>query len=145
VKEPIWIEELDALALHGRLLALYGGAGGVRAHGLLQSALARPRQLRAYGHDPDIFELAAAYAVGIVRNHPFTDGNKRVGFLIGVLFLEINGYRFNAPEEDATQAVMALASNTMDEASFAAWMRTNSRRQPRPVKRKRSAPSTIVR
>jgi len=133
VKEPVWIEERDALALHGRLLALHGGAGGVRDQGLLQSALARPKQLRAYGDDPDIFELAGAYTAGIVRNHPFIDGNKRVGFVIGVLFLEINGYRFTALEEDATQAVMALASGSMDEASFAAWMRANSR----PVARRR--------
>jgi death-on-curing protein len=127
VKELIWIEERDVLALHGRLLALYGGADGLRDPGLLQSALARPRQLRAYGDNPDIFALAAAYTFGMVRNHPFIDGNKRVGFLIGVLFLEINRYRFNATEEDATQAVMGLASGLIDEGSFAAWLRGNAR------------------
>lgn len=127
MKEPIWIEERDALALHGRLLALHGGASGVRDQGLLQSALARPRQFRAYGPGPEIFELAAAYTAGSVQNRPFVDGNKRVGFVIGVLFLEINGYLFRAPEEDATQAAMALASDAMNEASFADWMRNNSR------------------
>lgn len=69
--------------------------------------------------------MAAAYAAGIVRNHPFIDGNKRTGFLVGVLFLEMNGYRFTAPEEDATQAVLGLAAGTLDETAFAAWMRVN--------------------
>lgn len=123
--EPAWIEERDALALHSRLLVLHGGAGGVRDQNLLQSALARPRQRRAYADDADLPELAAAYSAGIVRNHPFIDGNKRVGFLIGVLFLEINGYRFNAREEDATRAVMDLAAGVIDEMSYAAWLRAN--------------------
>jgi len=127
VKELVWIEEREVLALHGRLLALYGGAEGVRDPGLLQSALARPRQHHAYGDNPDIFALAAAYTLGIVRNHPFVDGNKRVGFLIGVLFLEINGYIFEASEADSTQAVMGLAAGTIDEVSFAAWLRANAR------------------
>jgi len=126
VKEPVWIDERDALALHGQLLALYGGAGGVRDYGLLQSALARPRQLRAYGDNPDLFELAAAYAAGILRNHPFVDGNKRVGFLIGVLFLEINGQCFHATEEEATQAIIGFAAGTIDQPSFVRWLRENS-------------------
>jgi death-on-curing protein len=126
VTEPTWIEERDVLALHGRLLVLHGGAGGVRDYSLLQSALARPRQRQAYA---DIPELAAAYTVGIVRNHPFIDGNKRVGFLIGVLFLEINGYRFNATEEDASQAVMDLTAGVIDEMSYAAWLRANTQRE----------------
>jgi len=98
VSEPVWIEGRDALALHGRLLALDGGAAGVRDAGLLESALARPRQLHAYGEKPDIAEMAAAYVAGIVRNHPFFDGNKRTGFVVGALFLELNGYRFTAAE-----------------------------------------------
>ena len=110
------------LALHGRLLVLHGGAGGMRDQNLLQSALARPRLRQAYA---DIPELAAAYATGIVRNHPFIDGNKRVGFLIGVLFLEINGYRFNAREEDAAQAVVDLAAGVIDEILYAAWLEAN--------------------
>jgi len=129
VKEPVWIEERDALALHGRLLALDGGAAGVRDAGLLESALARPRQLHAYGEKPDIAEMAAAYVAGIVRNHPFFDGNKRTGFVVGVLFLELNGYRFTATEEDATQALFGLAAGTLDEAAFAGWMRANSKRR----------------
>ena len=113
------------LAIHDRLLALDGGAAGVRDEGLLQSALARPQQLHAYGERPDTVELATAYTAGIVRNHPFIDGNKRTGFVIGVLFLEMNGYRFTASEEDATQAVLGLAAGTLDETGFADWMRAN--------------------
>jgi len=128
VSEPVWIEARDALALHGRLLALDGGAAGVRDAGLLESALARPRQLHAYGDKPSIVEMAAAYVAGIVRNHPFFDGNKRTGFLVGVLFLELNGYRFTATEEDATRAVFGLAAGTLEEKEFAVWMRANSKR-----------------
>ena len=128
MKEPVWIDERDALALHDRLLALTGGATGIRDLGLLQSALARPRQLRAYGAKPDIIQMAAAYTAGIIRDHPFFDGNKRVGFVVGVLFLELNGYRFVASEEDAAQAVLSLAAGTLEESAFAAWMRANVKR-----------------
>jgi death-on-curing protein len=124
-KEPLWIEERDVLAIHDRLLALHGGAAEFRDRGLLESALARPRQHHAYAGKPDIVEMAALYTAGIVRNHPFVDGNKRTGFVIGVLFLELHGFDFKASEEDATQAVMALAAGTLDEASYAAWLRAN--------------------
>jgi len=125
VSEPIWIDERDALALHDRLLALDGGAPGVRDVNLLQSALARPKQLHAYGDNPDIIDMAAAYTAGIVRNHPFIDGNKRTGFLVGVLFLELNGYHFTATEESAAQAILSLAAATLDEPALAAWLRAN--------------------
>lgn len=124
--EPLWIEERDALVLHGRLLALHGGAAGIRDDALLKSALARPQQLDAYADSPDLMDLAAAYTVGIVRNHPFIDGNKRTGFVVGILFLELNGYRFSATEADAAQAVLALAAGALDEASYAAFLRANS-------------------
>ena len=126
MKEPIWIDERDALALHDRLLALHGGAAGVRDEGLLKSALARPQQHFAYGQNPDVIDLATAYTAGIVRNHPFVDGNKRTGFVVGILFLELNGYRFTASEIDATQAVVALAAGTLDEAGYAEFLRANS-------------------
>ncbi len=129
MKEPIWIDERDALALHDRLLALEGGAAGMRDRGLLQSALARPQQLRAYGDNPDVIQMAAAYTVGIVRDHPFIDGNKRTGFVVGVLFLELNGYRFVASEEDAAQAVLSVAAGKLKEAAFAEWMRSNVKRR----------------
>ena len=125
MKEPLWIDERDALALHDRLLALYGGAAGLRDRTLLESALARPRQLHAYAESLDLIDMAAAYIAGIVRNHPFIDGNKRTGFVVGVLFLEINDHLFTAREEDATQAVLGLAAGTIDEPSFAAWLRAN--------------------
>ena len=123
--EPVWIDARDALTLHDRLLALHGGAEGVRDGGLLESALARPQQIDAYGDAPDIVDLAAACTVGIVRNHPFVDGNKRTGFIVGILFLELNGYRFTASEEAATQAVMAVAAGSLDEAGYTAFLRGN--------------------
>jgi death-on-curing protein len=128
-KEPLWIEERDVLAIHDRLLALHGGATGLRDRGLLESALARPRQHHAYSGRSDIVEMAALYTAGIVRNHPFIDGNKRTGFVIGVLFLELHGFDFKASEPDATQAVMALAAGTLDEAAFTAWLRENAKRK----------------
>jgi death-on-curing protein len=127
-KEPIWIEGREALAIHDRLLAVHGGALGLRDEGLLQSALARPRQHHAYAARPDMIEMAALYTAGIVRNHPFVDGNKRVGFVVGVLFLELNGFRFIASEEDAAQAVLDLAARTLDQEAFTAWLRANSKR-----------------
>lgn len=97
----------------------------MRDEGLLKSALARPQQLQAFGENPDTIELASAYIAGILRNHPFIDGNKRTGFIVGVLFLEMNGYQLTASEEDATQAVMGLAAGTLDDTAFAAWLRAN--------------------
>ncbi|MFZ3213813.1 MAG: type II toxin-antitoxin system death-on-curing family toxin, partial [Terriglobales bacterium] len=86
------------------------------------------RQKRAYAETADVIDLAAAYTAGIVRNHPFVDGNKRTGFVVGILFLELNGYRFTASEEDATQAVMALAAGTLDEPGDCAFLRANASR-----------------
>ena len=103
----------------------------MRDRGLLQSALARPRQHYAYSESRDIVRLAAIYTHGIVRNHPFVDGNKRTGFVIGILFLELHGFHFRASEEDAAQAVMALAAGTMDEDGYAAWLRGNVKRKRR--------------
>jgi len=123
VTEPVWVDERDTLALHTRLLILNGGAAGLRDEGLLKSALARPKQHFAYGESPDVIHLASIYTAGIVRNHPFVDGNKRTGFVIGLLFLELNGYRFGASEEDAAQAVLALASGDLEEAGYAAFLR----------------------
>jgi len=128
MKEPVWIDERDALALHDRLLALHGGAAGLRDEGLLQSALARPRQIAAYAEKFDLIEMATAYTAGIVRNHPFVDGNKRTGFMTGILFLELNGHRFTASEEDAAQAVLKLAAREIGKAEYANFLRTNSRR-----------------
>jgi len=128
MSEPIWIEDELALAIHDRLLVEHGGAEGVRDESLLQSALARPRNHMAYA-TADLIEPAAKYTGGIVQNHPFVDGNKRTGFVIGVLFLELNGYRFNASEEAAAQAVIELAAGTMDEKSFCEFLRAHSKRK----------------
>lgn len=114
--------------LHAESLAVHGGANGVRDMGLLESALARPQNLHAYG-EGDAAALAAAYAFGIIRNHPFVDGNKRIGFVTAAVFLEANGYRFMAPEADVVMRTLALAASEIDEAEFAAWLRENV--QPR--------------
>ena len=99
---------------------------GLRDDGRLKSALARPQPHFVYAESPDIVNRAAAYTWGIVRNHAFVDGNKRTGFVLGVLFLELNGYRFSAREEDAAQAVLELASGNLDEAGYIAFLRANA-------------------
>jgi death-on-curing protein len=129
MKDPLWLDERDALTLHDRLLVLHGGATGMRNDGLLASALARPKQHFAYARAPDIALLAALYTVGIVRNHPFVDGNKRTGFVLGILFLELNGFVFRAREEDAAQTVIALAAGSLDETGYAAFLKANSKRR----------------
>ena len=123
--ELVWIEEPVCLALHDRLLAIHGGASGVRDEGLLQSALARAKQLAAYGDGADIIDMAAAYTAGIVKNHPFVDGNKRTGFVVGILFLETNGFCFTASESASADAVLALAAGKLDEAGYSAFLRAN--------------------
>jgi len=120
----VWLGEAVVLAMHGRLLAEHGGGQGLRDLSLLESAMARPRQLLAYG-DPDICELAAAYASGIVRNHPFVDGNKRTAFVAAYVFLASNGLRLVATEVDAAQVVTLLAAGEIDETAFSAWLRNN--------------------
>jgi death-on-curing protein len=128
MNEPIWIDEADVLAIHDRLLDLHGGGTGLREDSLLKSALARPLQDAAYSSGVGIIDLALLYTAGIVRNHPFVDGNKRTGFVIGILFLELNGYRFTASEADAARAVFDLAAGTLDEAGFGEFIRANSKR-----------------
>lgn len=120
--EIVWIDLPEVLAIHARQLDEHGGATGVRDLTLLDSALARPRQRHAYG-DTDVFELAAAYASAIIGNHPFVDGNKRTGFVVGILFLELNGATLTASEADASQAVFGLAAGDLTEEQFALWLR----------------------
>jgi death-on-curing protein len=131
MKQPVWIDERDALVLHVRLLAGHGGAAGLRDDGLLKSALARPQQQFAYAESANIIDMATAYTAGIVRNHPFLDGNKRTGFVVGILFLELNGYRFTAGEEDAAKAVLELAAGNLDEAGYSSFLRSNVARRKR--------------
>ncbi len=127
MNEPVWILRQVVESLHESLLVEHGGAAGLRDEGLLESALARPRQIFAYA-EPDLAELAAAYAAGIVRNHPFVDGNKRTGFMTAYIFLARNGLRLTAPEAEAAQAVLELAAGTIDETGFTAWLRDNLRK-----------------
>src|SRR6201992_2988304 len=124
MKEPVWVLRETVHALHDRLLAEFGGASGVRDTGMLDSALSRPTNQYAYG-SPSIAELAAAYAFGLVRNHPFIDGNKRIGFATAVLFLELNGLHFQAAEVDVVLRTLALAAGEMTEASYAEWLNAN--------------------
>ncbi len=124
--QPVWLLKGVVLAVHDMQLAEHGGPAGVRDDALLESALARPINLHAYG-DSDRCALAAAYAFGIVRNHPFVDGNKRTGFLAAYIFLKMNGIDLIAREADATAAVLALSSGEAGEAEFAAWLRANVR------------------
>jgi len=127
-REWHWIDKRALLMLHDESLAEHGGAGGLRDEGLLDSALARPLNLAAYG-EPDAADLAAAYGYGLAKNHPFVDGNKRAAFLAAGLFLAMNGLRLRASQAEATVAVFTLAASELDEAGFAAWLRANS--QPR--------------
>ncbi|MDP1652494.1 MAG: type II toxin-antitoxin system death-on-curing family toxin [Rhodocyclaceae bacterium] len=119
-----WIDRQALLLLHDESLAEHGGAPGLRDEGLLDSALARPLNLVAYG-DPDFANLAAAYGVGLAKNHAFIDGNKRAAFLAVGLFLLLNGYRLAAGQAEATVVMLDVAAGDLDEASFAAWLRTH--------------------
>jgi len=121
-----WLTEQLIIAVHDEQLVEHGGCEGIRDAGLLASALARPRNIAAYGN-PTVFELAAAYALGIIQNHPFVDGNKRTGFLAAYTFLALNGWRLIAPEASVVATVLAVASGEIDEAEFAAWLKVQSR------------------
>ena len=117
-----WVDKQALLLLHDESLAEHGGAVGIRDEGLLDSALARPLNLNAYG-TPDFTDLAASYAIGLAKNHAFLDGNKRAAFLATGLFLHLNGYRLSVSQVDATLTMFAVAAAEMDEASFADWLR----------------------
>ncbi len=126
MSEPKWLNELSVMLLHVESLARYGGAGGLRAAGLLQSALARARNLYVYEGVNEVERLAAAYGVGIARNHPFVDGNKRTAFLAIGLFLLKNGYMLNASDAEAIDAMFALASGDLTEDELVEWIRRYS-------------------
>lgn len=120
-----WIDKRALLLLHDESLAEHGGAPGLRDEGLLESALARPQNLEIHG-SPDLADLAAAYGVGLAKNHPFIDGNKRVAFLAVGIFLALNGQRLVASQAEATLTMLGVASGEIAEAAFAAWIRTRS-------------------
>jgi death on curing protein len=124
--EPVWLDATVALAIHDRQLAEHGGGTGVRDIGMLESALGRPLNKWAFGEN-DASELAAAYAFGVARNHPFIDGNKRTAWVLARLFLAVNGYRLDFEPTDAIQMVLALAAGELSEEELADWFRTRCR------------------
>ena len=124
-----WLSLRDVLAIHDEQLAEHGGAIGVRDAGLLESALARPMNRASYG-EPDIAELAALYALGVVRNHPFVDGNKRTSYVVLETFLELNGATFPISDEEAVVTVLRLAAGELTDDEFIAWVRANMRATP---------------
>jgi death-on-curing protein len=127
VKEPLWLTLDEVLAFHERLIAEFGGSPGVRDEGLLESALGKPKNLFAYSK-PTMFELAASYAFGIVKNHPFIDGNKRTGFMAAYTFLGKHQWELGATEVDATVQTLRLAANDCSQADYAAWLKRNCRK-----------------
>jgi death-on-curing protein len=120
-----WIDKQLLVMLHDESLLLHGGASGIRDEGLLDSALNRAVNLALYS-EPDFADLAAAYAIGLAKNHAFVDGNKRVAFLAVGLFLGLNGYKLTATQTDATQTMLAVASGEIQETTFAQWIREHS-------------------
>lgn len=120
-----WVDRRLLVTLHDESLAEHGGVSGLRDEGLLESALARPLNLVAYGQ-PDFADLAAAYGIGLAKNHPFVDGNKRAAFLSVGVFLKLNGHRLIASQADALITMVGVASGEIDEIRFAAWVRTHS-------------------
>ena len=124
-RNPRWIDERALLLLHSETLAEHGGLAGVRDPGLLDSALARPRNLHAYEPESDLARLAAAYGFGLARNHPFNDGNKRAAFLAIGLFLQINGRELTADPVEAIAVILSLAEGTLGEPKLAEWIRRN--------------------
>ena len=124
MKEPIWLNREDCLAIHEMMLAQHGGLAGVRDEGLLESALSKPRNLFAYS-SPTLPEMAASYAAGIILNHPFLDGNKRTGFMLAATFIELNGMEFTATEESVIQMTLALADGKLRQAGYAKWLSEN--------------------
>lgn len=120
--EPIWLDAQDALAIHDRQLAEHGGGTGVREMGILESALGRPVNQWHYGED-DPAALAAAYAFGVARNHPFVDGNKRTAWVLARLFLVLNGHALTFDPADAIATVLALAAGDLEENELADWFR----------------------
>ncbi len=124
MSEPFWLTRRIIIAIHDEQLAIHGGASGLRDEGMLESALDRPRNKWSY-ESADLPELAAAYAFGIARNHPFVDGNKRTSLLALYTFLGVNGVDFVVPEAEAAAMILSLAAGEVSEESLARWIRDN--------------------
>jgi death-on-curing protein len=128
MKEPIWLNREDSIAIHEMMLSQHGGLDGVRDEGMLASALGKPQNRFAYG-DPELTDLAASYAAGVALNHPFLDGNKRTGFMLAATFLDLNGVELTATEQDTVEHTIALAAGTIKEPAYAAWLKHHSKRR----------------
>jgi len=128
MSEPVWLRIETILAAHDEQLAEHGGGAGVRDPGLLESALARPLNLFAYG-EPSLPKLAASYAFGIARNHPFVDGNKRTAAVAAELFLGLNGLDLTVDDVELVRVFLALAAGEVTEEELAAWIGRNSRKR----------------
>ena len=124
-----WLTPAIVAALHRESIARFGGSDGLRDEGLLESALARPRNRAAYEADASIFALAADYCHGIARNHPFVDGDKRSAILASAAFLSLNGYDFDPPESSVVQMIVGLAAGEVDAAALPAWFELCSQRR----------------
>lgn len=128
MKEPRWLDRRAITSFHLQSLAEHGGSLGIRDAGLLDSALARPRNQFAYATDIDIAKLAAAYGFALAKNHAFIDGNKRIAFIATATFLRLNGYRLNSNRMDEIQTMLALAAGELSEDEFASWLRLHTER-----------------
>jgi death on curing protein len=128
VTEPKWISARIAIAIHDEAIYEFGGLAGIRDHGLLESALDRPRNLLAYKPRSSIFELAAALCFGLAKNHPFNDGNKRTALLATRAFLYLNGRVLEPLQPDEVATMLAVAADALNEKQLAVWLRLNSRR-----------------
>ena len=126
MKEPIWLTKSAIHAVHNMMIARFGGTDGIREESLLESALARPASIYHYDHHAQITELAAAYAGGIIQNHPFIDGNKRTGFMAAYIFLDLNGSTLIADEVSATAMTLSLAASEIDENDYGSWLADNT-------------------
>jgi death-on-curing protein len=124
--EPLWISKRAVLALHNEQLAEHGGATGIRDESLLDSALAKPQNVFAYANNPSLFRLAASYAFGIARNHPFIDGNKRTALVVSLAFAERNGWTIESSREDLYFTFLHLADGTLTEDELAAWFTSHA-------------------
>ena len=127
-REPRWLTRTVLDAVHADQLREHGGRPGVRDENVLESALARPQQKWTYARKVDIPTLAAAYAFGLVKNHPYRDGNKRIGFLAMAIFLGVNGFELTATDEEVVTEIVALASGQVTEVALVAWVKTHSRK-----------------
>lgn len=128
MNEPCWVPESAVRAIHGELISEHGGIAGLRDSGLLSANLARPQHLFTYSDSPDLFDIAAAYAYGLAKNHAFVDGNKRIALAVIDVFLRLNNYKLIAAEVDAVIKINDLVAGIESQESIAAWLKANSQK-----------------